>query len=98
MKRRAPILVLAAMSVLAACFGPAQPTAPFVLAGPYREPNDACRLVSEINYTNRFRGFRGDIVACPETMPRLDLFAADVNAIAVDRVAGYVLYSVPIPG
>jgi len=91
------MLILAASFVLAGCSGLREPSPPFELAGSYREPNDPCRLVRTVNYTDRFNGLVGDLVACPQSMQRLDLFATDVNAIAVDRVAGYVLYSVPPP-
>jgi len=97
MRTLLPALAFAALSALPGCFGPREPVPPFELAGPYREPNDACRLVRSVTYTDRFDDIRGDLVACPQTMPRLDLFAADVNGIAVDRVAGFVLYSVPPP-
>ena len=90
-----PGLGLISFLLLAGCFGPPQPRTPLEFVGPYRSPGDACLLVADTPYTNRFRGLRDDLVACPATMPRLDRFAAETNAIAVDRVAGYVLYAVP---
>jgi hypothetical protein len=89
----AAILVLMALSACAPRVG--APT--LVLLDPYREPNDSCRLVAPTSYAKKFPRFRGDIVACPASMPNLALFAADVNAVAVDRVPGYVIYAVPRP-
>ncbi len=94
---KTPLLAsgIASLFLLAGCFGPPAPRAPLEFVGPYRGPGDACLLVSDTPYTDRFRGLRGDLVACPATMPRLDRFAAETHAIAVDRVAGYVLYAIP---
>ncbi len=88
----------ASLWMLTACGGPPETGEALAFDGPYRDASDVCQLVSDTRYTDRFRGLRGDIVACPETMPRLDRFAAETGAVAVDRVGGYVLYAVPASG
>lgn len=95
---RTPLSPLAVVALVAGC-APVEEPATLALFGAYREPVDPCRIAGETAYTNRFLDDSADLVACPEGDEEvLRIFVSDVNAREVDRVAGYVLYSVPRPG
>ncbi|MFD0978820.1 hypothetical protein [Tropicimonas aquimaris] len=93
-----PILLLALSPLLLACTSePETTTIELPLFGDgYRADGDQCRRVGESAYTNQFLDDAADLVACPEDMENLGVFAIDTGGVEVDRVGGYVLYSVPV--
>lgn len=92
MLRLIPLVVIAACTTAAA-----PPPADLPLFGDgYRADGDPCRRVGENAYTNQFLDDAADLVACPADMENLGVFALDTGAAEVDRVPGYVLYSVPV--
>ena len=86
---------LAPFAVLAACVAPAPYTPPLFGDG-YRADGDQCRRVAEDSFTNQFLDDSSDLVACPQDMENLGVFALDTGGVEVARVSGYVLYSVPL--
>ena len=87
-------LVLAA----AACTPvPAPAPEPLPIFGDgYRADGDQCRRVGENAFTNQFLDDAADLVACPEDMENLGVFALDTGGVEVARTQGFVLYSVPV--
>ena len=89
------LATLALVPLLAAC-QPAPPPEPLPLFGTgYRAEGDPCLRVGENSYTNQFLDDSADLVACPEDMENLGVFALDTGGVEVARRDGYVLYSVP---
>ncbi|SEN80367.1 hypothetical protein [Palleronia pelagia] len=91
MSRLAPL----ALPLLAACV--MQPATPveLPLMGGYRDAADQCRRVGESDYTNQFLDDAADLVACPAGAENLGVFVTETGAIEVNRVGGFVLYTVP---
>jgi uncharacterized protein YgiM (DUF1202 family) len=60
----------------------------------YPNPGDPCRQAGESSLTNRYLDDAADLVACP---PNTDagLFAYTYNATQLERVQGWILFSVP---
>ena len=70
---------------------------PLPLFGPgYRADGDQCRRVGENAFTGEFLDDAADLVACPEDMENLGVFAIDTGGVEVARTQGYVLYSVSV--
>lgn len=96
------LILLALPAALMACETSApqatnQPQVDLPLFGNgYRADGDQCRRVGENAYTNQFLDDAADLVACPEDAENLGVFVTDTGALEVDRVGGYVLYSVPV--
>lgn len=92
------ILPLIAIGVIAAC-APAPVTSldplPFFGDG-YRFKGDACRRLGESPQTAEYLDHTADLVGCPEDLENLGVFVIDSGAQEVDRIDGYVIYSVPI--
>ncbi len=89
MKYFAPLILIAACT-------PAVAPEPLPLFGDgYRADGDQCRRVGENAATNAFLDDAADLVACPEDMENLGVFAIDTGGVEVARLQGYVLYSVP---
>jgi hypothetical protein len=84
------------LGVLASC-GPRGTVPTLVLLDGYRNAADPCRTVARTAYTRRWQDAGGILVACPSEMPRLERFAPETDALAVDRVGAYVLYRVGGP-
>ena len=65
-----------------------------LFGGGYPNPGDPCRRVGESSLTNRYLDDAADLVACP---PNTDagLFAYTYNATELERVQGWILFSVP---
>lgn len=88
-----------AILLVAACTPPppAPPTVtlPFFGNG-YRADGDQCRRLGESDATAEFLDDAADLVGCPEDLENLGVFVIDTGAIEVARVAGFVLYSVPV--
>ena len=85
--------------LLTACTPPVAPPAPTTLplfGDGYRAEGDQCRRVGEDAFTNQFLDDSADLVACPDGMENLGVFALDTGGVEVARVPGYVLYSVPL--
>jgi hypothetical protein len=85
---------------LAAGCGPRGVVPSLVLLEGYRGAADPCRTVARTAYTRRWNDAGGTLVACPADTPRLERFAAQTDALAVDRVGEFVLYRVggpPLP-
>lgn len=80
--------------ILTACT-PITTTLPLFGDG-YRADGDQCRRVGESPETVAFLDDAADLVACPEGMENLGVFALDTGGIEVARLDGYVLYSVPV--
>jgi hypothetical protein len=101
MKSRLTLTVpaLLGFAALAACSpGPVVPS--LVLYDGHRSPSDPCRNVGVTAYTSQWLSQGGALVACPETMPELERFAAETGGLPVARVESYVLYRVdgpPVP-
>ena len=91
-------IVLPAILLAAACTPVPAPTPdPLPLFGPgYRADGDQCRRVGENAFTGEFLDDAADLVACPEDMENLGVFAIDTGGVEVARTQGYVLYSVPV--
>ncbi|WOI55647.1 hypothetical protein [Palleronia sp. LCG004] len=91
------IIPIAALLTLTACLPVEAPPIPvdLPLLGPYRDEGDQCRRVGESAYTNQYLDDAADLVACPEDAGDLGLFVTETGGIEVDRVGGFVLYSVP---
>ena len=86
------------IAFLAACTPPIEPPASTTLplfGDGYRAEGDPCRRVGEDAFTNQFLDDSADLVACPDGMENLGVFALDTGGVEVARVPGYVLYSVP---
>ena len=89
MKRILPLLLAAACTPVTII--------PIPLFGEgYRADGDQCRRVGESEATQEFLDDAADLVACPEDMENLGVFALDTGGVEVARMDGYVLYSVPI--
>lgn len=90
------IRFIPALALLAACT-PMPTEEPLPLFGDgYRAEGDQCRRVGENAFTNQFLDHTADLVACPEDMENLGVFAIDTGGVEVARTQGYVLYSVPL--
>ncbi|MGJ8544356.1 MAG: hypothetical protein ACSHWZ_02855 [Sulfitobacter sp.] len=62
----------------------------------YRFKGDACRQLGESPLTAEYLDHTADLVACPEDLENLGVFAIDHSATEVARLQGFVLFSVPL--
>ncbi len=74
--------------------GPRAPAALPLFGKGYPNAGDPCRRVGENSFTNRYLDDAADLVACP---PGTDagLFAYTYNANELERVDGWILFSIP---
>ncbi|WP_198666002.1 hypothetical protein [Tropicimonas sp. IMCC34043] len=91
--RAIPLLALPAL--LLACAPTPKTPIELPMMGGYRDAADQCRRVGESDYTNRFLGDASDLVACPAEYEGVGVFVTETRAIEVDRVGGFILYTVP---
>jgi hypothetical protein len=96
-KAARPAAALVVCLAVAAGCAPRGVVPALALLDGYCGASDPCRTVARTAYTRRLHDAGGTLVACPEDMPRLERFAAQTGALAVDRVGGYVLYRVGGP-
>lgn len=88
--------IVAVLPVLLSCEPAGTTTTELPMMGSYRAEGDQCRRVGESAYTNQFLDDAADLVACPEDYEGLGVFVTETGGVEVDRVGGYVLYSVPV--
>lgn len=62
--------------------------------GGYRAEWDQCQRVGEDDITRKYLDHTTDLVACPEAMENLGVFAIDTGGVEVGHEAGYVFYAV----
>lgn len=87
--------VILPFALLAAACTPAPLATDLPIFGDgYRADGDQCRRVGESDATGEFLDDAADLVACPEDMENLGLFAIETGGIEVARIDGFVLYSV----